>query len=722
MHFLRGKGSTLETKSARVVRGVGSFVLGLGLGLYFLNSPSLNERMTRDVSHLDPSPFGAAAPGGAGHSAPGAVEPAQQQEVARSELSSPAPGTAPGTVPGTVPGYVEDSSNVQLMAKKSSSSLVELARPGELSFARNDLKNFSFAPEKKYLEDHGLPQSKLYQKQFHLLKMHLVGTPNEKYRAVKECDARYKNPNLVEPPTESNLGCTYWRILKLSKIEKKDQFVVKKQKKRKLSPALAALKRKKIKTLADWNKLKGAPYQNAVSVVKMDKWPDAERLLKFAAVEPDNCETTSARTAMIRNLEDLLPNNDAWKAMNTVYGTLGKCLSPDNEAFEVVHLRMALLHLERGELNPAGTKLELSLKAHSAKEESRVLFWRGYLLALEHLDMGKIQKHDNPYWTILVEKYPLTLHALVVDETLGQHSFARVAGRPSPLVTQYVGNTWDKFNLSTFVYGLLIARKEKVAMERWGRYVTDNVNPVDFESALFVGKAHLEAGQTRSAIKTVFDGLRDFGASKLNPEVLEMLYPLRYEKEVVAYARGVDLSLVFSLMRQESSFNPKATSPVGAAGLMQVMPGTGKKLWKKGNLNLYDPAQNITVGSKYLANLLKSYNGNYVMTIASYNAGPRPVLRWKVRYNERIPLLFSDLVPYPETRNYVSGLMRNMHWYRALINETPDAAKTNREHAWTAAVLVPQADSFGIKPGTPPWRLAYENSRWLADNNSEMTP
>lgn len=138
---------------------------------------------------------------------------------------------------------------------------------------------------------------------------------------------------------------------------------------------------------------------------------------------------------------------------------------------------------------------------------------------------------------------------------------------------------------------------------------------------------------------------------------------------------GLEKALAFAIMRQESEFNQSVVSSAGATGIFQVMPDTGRDAAKYLNISYNrdawrnDPAYNIRLGGAYVARLVDNYDGNYVMAIAGYNAGPGRIRDWVREYGDPrtgdVDVVdWMERIPFSETRNYVQRVLENLQVYR----------------------------------------------------------
>lgn len=153
-------------------------------------------------------------------------------------------------------------------------------------------------------------------------------------------------------------------------------------------------------------------------------------------------------------------------------------------------------------------------------------------------------------------------------------------------------------------------------------------------------------------------------------------YPVNGIPPFKSIGPEVEQSLIFSIARQESAFNPSVVSPAQAYGLMQVTADAGRYVCKKYgatfdlNRMKTDPVYNAALGAAELGGLLEDYRGSYIMTFAAYNAGRGSVRKWVDRYGDpRDPKVdavdWVELIPFSETRNYVQRIMENLQVYRA---------------------------------------------------------
>jgi soluble lytic murein transglycosylase len=141
---------------------------------------------------------------------------------------------------------------------------------------------------------------------------------------------------------------------------------------------------------------------------------------------------------------------------------------------------------------------------------------------------------------------------------------------------------------------------------------------------------------------------------------LRMYYPVKYAEPIEEYSkeRGLDPNLVRALILQESYYNPKAKSRVGATGLMQLMPPTAKEHAARMRIpfaisRLENPEVNVRLGTYHLKMLIDMFRGNTYFAVASYNAGQGNVLKWRRAAPSKPVDEFLESIPFSETRNYV---------------------------------------------------------------------
>jgi soluble lytic murein transglycosylase len=154
----------------------------------------------------------------------------------------------------------------------------------------------------------------------------------------------------------------------------------------------------------------------------------------------------------------------------------------------------------------------------------------------------------------------------------------------------------------------------------------------------------------------------------------EALFPKPYWTDLRKYStlNGLDPYLVASLIRQESEFNAAALSRANAVGLMQLLPKTGKSVAKQVKLRgytapqLFTPAVNLELGTRYFKDMVDKYNGQFEYALAAYNAGTDRVGDWLGQGHYRDPQEFVESIPFTETREYVQAILRNASVYRQL--------------------------------------------------------
>ena len=158
---------------------------------------------------------------------------------------------------------------------------------------------------------------------------------------------------------------------------------------------------------------------------------------------------------------------------------------------------------------------------------------------------------------------------------------------------------------------------------------------------------------------------------------MRFVYMWPYQSEIVTYARRnqIDPFLVAAVIKNESEFKPGAVSPVGAIGMMQIMPETGEWIAKQMGLegysidSLYNPGINIRMGCWYLSELKYEFKDNLLLMMMAYNAGRGNTHGWMSANGWDYTFGDIDRIPYPESRNYVASVLHDRDEYYRLYKD-----------------------------------------------------
>ena len=200
------------------------------------------------------------------------------------------------------------------------------------------------------------------------------------------------------------------------------------------------------------------------------------------------------------------------------------------------------------------------------------------------------------------------------------------------------------------------------------------------EARLTTARLLHRVGDPYRALRLIDDAMGPQLEQGIDPEwrdAWELAWPRPFGESVGGATRefGFDPALVWAIMREESAYRPRVSSPAGALGLMQLIPPTADRV--AGELGiagfaterLYDPETNIRLGTYYLRSLVERWGGSQPLAIASYNAGPEAVQRWLRKNGAADPDVFVESVSYGETRRYLRRVLRSYRIYQLLYGD-----------------------------------------------------
>ena len=321
--------------------------------------------------------------------------------------------------------------------------------------------------------------------------------------------------------------------------------------------------------------------------------------------------------------------------------------------------RGALIAYTNGNPRMAAVELDsLVARYGSSAEAPAARYWAGRAWAAVGDTVRARQR-----WRDNVTRDPQSYYGAVAARRLGEEPWAPPAVADSFATFPALDTAFARIDLL-----------ERLGMDVEAGHEADALVAAAAESAerlLATAARFRERGQTARSISLAQLAIGK-GAAR-DARTYRLIYPVVLRDVLLeeSKATGLDPSLVAALIRQESRFVPEATSAAGARGLMQVMPDVGRILARSLSFPVWDPVLlyqpdvNAKLGTRHLADLFREYD-DLPHILAAYNAGASRVERWKTKAGVDDPEMFTERIPYVETRDYVRIVQRNRDLYRAL--------------------------------------------------------
>ncbi|MFL0749403.1 MAG: transglycosylase SLT domain-containing protein [Prochlorococcus sp.] len=349
---------------------------------------------------------------------------------------------------------------------------------------------------------------------------------------------------------------------------------------------------------------------------------------------------------------------------------------PDDPASWQLQWDLAREALLKGQWEKAKSVLKsIPTKKLPEPLAARKQFWIGFIAAKQ----GRNQEAKQ-IWEKLLKSNPSGYYTWRAQARLGQDDLPALSGEQLSISNSKPElGEWTPINsgdeLVDTLWRLGLATD---AWETWLNLHSETDRTIDTANNRVV------EGRLRMAVGDYWTGLSQLWQASLrlvgeDCQMRQLLHrsqhPYRFWPAISKASRSSDIrpELLLAIAKQESRFSPGVKSSAGAVGLMQLMPETAAEL-SDGSLKkeeLLNPQTNSKLGARYLANLLKHWQGNPWLTAASYNAGPGAVTEWLTSELKTDPELWVERIPYPETRIYTKKVLGNLWSYLHIGSKQP---------------------------------------------------
>ena len=354
---------------------------------------------------------------------------------------------------------------------------------------------------------------------------------------------------------------------------------------------------------------------------------------------------------------------------------------PQGKYIDPATFRVAFAEYRAARYDKAAEMFEAAAKARGSNLwRPAYLYWAGRA----RREMGQ-EDRARALFEELLARYKFAYHGIRAREALGRLPAGASSTHPAP--PEGLAVMPEPYR--TRVRNLLLIERLDEAMDELSSAPLAPSGDVTAPSSPTVQATRSwifwRQGQLRPAITAMKRAYPEYvteTGDSLPDAVWQILFPIQFTDLLTmnAGAAGVDPALVAAVIQQESTFDPGAVSAVGAHGLMQLMPPTGRALARAAGIKklavtqLHDPALGLKLGSVYLREMIDRFGGKIERAVAAYNAGPHRVAVWNLARPGMTAEEFVDSIPFSETRLYVMTVLASQEQYRRIYSLSPSPA------------------------------------------------
>ena len=408
------------------------------------------------------------------------------------------------------------------------------------------------------------------------------------------------------------------------------------------------------KVRAPANLAAAAQYQRARAQIALGNTEVGRSTLR--ALTTAYPKDTSAASAMLLLADLATDDNRDQDARQTLMAMLKRF--PSGRHATNARFRAGMIAYIQGDRKGAAAEFDsLVARDSSSAEALAAAYWAGRSYAA----LGD-KTRSRARWRSIIANEPLSYYAVMAAKRLDTTLVAPDRSPSNYARIPQIDTAIDR-----------VAGLKDVGMDVEAGFENDRLyRDALSNSARLVATAHALSGGDQAA-RSIALGRRALDDIGHSAENYRLYFPVLERETLISSSKenGLDPVLVAALIRQESNFNPVATSPAGARGLMQLMPSVGKSVADSKGIGpwdpdlLYQPATNIKLGTAHLSGLVRKYP-EVVKVLSAYNAGESRVEKWSSKAGANDPEVFTERIPFVETRDYVRIILRNRAYYAAL--------------------------------------------------------